>query len=188
MYNFYSKGNGNAYSYNDIFYKKNQYSIWKCDKKLYGKKVVHIPNFKSEMFNKKVLQNGKELYYNIYDSFKIIQRDFIDFSMDDIEWNDQAKEASVKFKVYNPFDSISIHLNRKTDNFMFYAIFNGTKEYKSRIVLNEDLETLNVGDTIVLSGHFKYPQVTKGKYKFTISSKNRYLPLGFHSDFNEIEL
>jgi len=110
-----------TYSYNSIYYRKNQFDLYNIEDALQGKTIYEVSNFKTGrfMFNKrkKVYSGSKIKNYTSYQHLKcLVKESLLDFK--------DKKTYNLVFKLINPYDK-AIPVSK----LKFYSVFQ-TKKHK----------------------------------------------------------
>lgn len=137
-----------TYSYNSIYYRKNQFDLYNIEDALQGKTIYEVSNFKTGKFmfkkRKKTYNGSKIEKYTSYQHLKcIVKEDVLDLR--------NKKTYNLVFKLINPYNRVV-----PVSKLKFYSIFQTEKHKVTGYYQLKNLEIKELDESGLLSPNSEY--------------------------------
>jgi hypothetical protein len=173
VYTFYT--GKSAFTLDNLDYRKTQYDIWDFEEKFHGKEVLYVPHIFSEEYKmnltKELLANGDSVYVKDFKDFQSLQKECV--ILNDKQYTFRKTGSNtIHLKICNPYPYV-IDLRHKELPVVFQIAFmkKGNMEFKKDLELPDNIEHLNVGDTLSVDCKFTIEDLKTGEYKLAICSE-----------------
>ncbi|MFS4468687.1 ArnT family glycosyltransferase [Maribacter sp. 2210JD10-5] len=171
MYAFYSNGK-TSFSLNNVFYRKNQYSIDDSEEKVRNHKVLYISTYMKKGDFSYTQTNGYEIFGKYIDNFKsyrklecLVNEEEGPFSMGQV----------MNFRVFNPYD-FDVPMEELKFNVAYLDVYKKTQEILPvNVNTLRDFSVLKANDTVAFK--LKLPRSEKenlAKFRIVISENGLY--------------
>ncbi|MDT0620131.1 ArnT family glycosyltransferase [Croceitalea vernalis] len=180
MFSFYS-GN-ETFSLNNIYYRRNQYSIDSSEAALQNRRVAYVTPFATSGDFSYTTLSGRKYFGSYIDNFQSYRK--LECQIDDKEIVLNNEELSLT--IYNPYEE-KLDLNDFNFNVGYLNKYKQLKEIKPLLLTSNNSEQfLKPNDTTILKVKLTIPEKIVPHYiKFAVS-KNGLLP-GINSTSIKIE-
>lgn len=185
LYTFYT--GRPATTFNNIFYRKNQYDIWPFEEQLQGKKAVISTNADDSLAVAHELPNGNKMYLHFTDSLFSVQRLSLEFDLPEGGLI-KGQQASLPLRVFNPYP-YSLRLDHKEFPVSFKIVLaQHQKEWIADATPEPVLTEIGAGKTMGTQLVFTLPDSLAGQPQIGVCLVAGPLREAFNSRFSHIEI
>ncbi|MCF6214356.1 MAG: hypothetical protein L3J45_10075 [Flavobacteriaceae bacterium] len=183
-YTFYT--GENSHSVNDIYYRKNQYDLWRFDADVKNQGVLVVGSRSSGYKDSVLLNTGTYLKYKIINNFKPLGQLKGTIINPPLTLENKAK-GSLKLKIRNPYD-YNFLLTKK--NHPYQIALNFEQDNKNHIVqVSVDRnQMIEANRETAINMAYQLKNLDPGKYKMSLIIKDDFLYFIRISDTYEVEV
>ncbi len=178
-----------AYTFTDVYYRKNQFDIWDWEKSLNGKDVLLVGNVGWNCTDCLVVYlDYRQKRLKTFRNLPISQKVTIQFDPISTTWQ-AGGTRSLEATIINPYDH-SIELESQELPLAFWAIFQQTNTVKGLVPMKPESELLQLSPNSATSVRFQFqvPDELNGKYDFGLGISTGDLPTAENSKKVQVEV